>query len=133
MAAKTQIIRLLQKQRAKLESKVAQAERSIAGWKGEMESLDGAISALGGAGRRGRPKGAKGRTRGTWKPGSRGRPPQWYVEQQKAKGKRKPARKAPKARPTTRKRKVSPKVLAALAKAREARARKRAAEKGKAG
>ncbi len=34
MAANTQVIRLLQKQRAKLESKVSQAAQSISAWKG---------------------------------------------------------------------------------------------------
>ena len=129
MAANTQVIRMLQKQRAKLESRVAQAEQSIAAWKGEMDSLDGAISALGGTGRKaGRPRGAKGRKRGTWKPGGRGRPPQWYVDQQKAKGAkaRKPAKKTSKAKPAKRKKKVSAKVLAGLARARAVLAEKRA-------
>ena len=121
MAANAQVIRLLQKQRARLEGMIARAGKSIAGWKGELESLLGAISALGGAGKKAGRRGAKGRTRGTWKPGGRGRPPQWYVDQQKAAGAK--GKKAGKRK----KRKVSPKVLAALAKARAARAKKRAA------
>ncbi|MCK6479127.1 MAG: hypothetical protein L6R43_02935 [Planctomycetes bacterium] len=127
MAANSQVIRMLQKQRGKLEGKVAQAEQSIAGWKGQMDSLDGAIAALGGAGRRAGRTGAKGRKRGTWKPGGRGRPPQWYVDQQR--GKRAKGRKAAKAGPAKRMRRVSAKVLAGLAKAREVLAAKRAARK----
>jgi len=119
MAANTQVIRLLQKQRAKLEGRVAQAEQSIAGWKVEMDSLDGAISALGGSRKGAGRTGAKGRKRGTWKPGSRGRPPQWYVDQMKAKG-MKAARKVRKVRKA-----VSKRVLAGLAKARAALAAKR--------
>jgi hypothetical protein len=129
MAANTQVIRMLQKQRANLESKVAHAEQSIAGWKGEMDSLDGAISALGGKGRTEGRTGAKGRKRGTWRPGHPGRPPKWYIRQQKTKGTKsatKPAKRATKSR---RKRKASPKQLAAMAKAREALAAKRAAAK----
>ena len=122
MAANEQVIKLLQKQRAKLERMIARAGDSIAGWRGELESLVGAITALGGTARRAIRTAAKGRKRGTWKPGSRGRPPKWYVEQQKAKGPR-PA----KATPATKKRKASPKQLAAMARAREALARKRAA------
>ena len=123
MAANTQVIRMLQKERSRLESKVATAEQSIAAWKSELDSLAGAISALGGKGGGAGRKGARGRKRGTWRPGRPGRPPQWYVDQQKAQGKR-PGKKAAKGK---RKRKVSPKVLAALAKAREARAAKRRA------
>jgi len=130
MAANAQVIRLLQKQRAKLEQKVAQAEKSIADWKGQMDSLDGAIAALGGTGRRG----SRGRTRGTWKPGGRGRPPKWYLEQKKAGGKRTPGAKESKPSKPAKKRKkrVSAKVLAGLARAREALAKKRAAAAGKA-
>ena len=75
--------------------------------------------------------GAKARKRGTWKPGRPGRPPQWYVDQQKAKVAKggKSAKKAAKTRPVNRKKKVSAKQLAGLAKAREALARKRAALK----
>jgi len=132
MAANTQVIRLLQRQRAKLESRVVQAEQSITAWKGEMDSLDGAISALGGTGKRSGPTGAKGRKRGTWKPGRRGRPPQWYVDQQKAKGAkgRKPSKKAAKVKPGKRKRRVSAKQLAGLARARAVLAEKRKTAKG---
>jgi hypothetical protein len=132
MAANTQVIRLLQKQRAKLESKVAIAEQTIAGWKSEMDSLDGAISSLGGTGRKtGRSRGAKGRKRGTWKPGHPGRPPKWFLEQQKAKGAKgmKPAKKAAKAKPAKRKKRVSAKQLAGLARARAVLAEKRAGAK----
>jgi hypothetical protein len=125
--ANKQVISMLQKQRAKLERKVTQAEASISDWKSQMDSLDGAISALGGGGRRGRPKGtgAKGRKRGTWRVGHPGRPPQWYIDQQKAKGKKAP--KPAKAKKGKRKRKASAKQLAAMAKAREALAAKRKA------
>ena len=129
MAANKQVIRMLQKQRAKLERMIARAGESISGWKGEMESLVGAITALSGRATKAVRSAAKGRKRGTWKPGGRGRPPQWYVDQQKAKG-QKPAKKAAKAKPARKKRKVSAKVLAALAKARAARAAKRSGESG---
>ena len=124
MAANTQIVRMLHQQRARLESLIAKDEQSIAGWKIQMDSIDGAIAALGGTRRKAVRTGAKGRKRGTWKEGSPGRPPKWFVEQQKAESARKPAKKALRAK---RKRTVSPKQLAALAKAREARAAKRKA------
>jgi hypothetical protein len=130
--ANKQIISMMQKQRSKLESRVTQAEKSIAAWKGEMESLDGAISSLSGTGGRkvGRPKGSGRRKRGTWKEGSPGRPPKWFTEQKKAKSKGEPAKKAAKPKAKKRKRKPSAKMLAGLAKARAALAAKRkAAEK----
>jgi len=128
MAANTQIVRMLHQQRARLESLVAKAEQSISGWKVQMDSLDGAISSLGGSGRRAIRQGAKGRKRGTWKQGSRGRPPQWFIDQQKAKGEQKPVKKSAKTKPAKRKKKVSKKQLAGLAKARAALAAKRAAQ-----
>jgi hypothetical protein len=116
MASK-QIVSMLQKQRSKLESRVAGAEKSLAGLKGQVDCLDIAISALGGTGR----MGGRGRKRG-----QAGLPPTWWLEQQKAELGVKQTSKAATAKT---KKKVSPKVLAGLTRARAALAKQRAAAK----
>jgi len=128
MAGNAQIVRLIEKRRETLVRQVSRAEESIKGWKGEIESLDAVVHSLRGlgAGRAGRtPRTAR---RGTWRLGHPGRPPKWYVEQQKGKGKSKGMRKAGK-----RKRRASAKMLASLAKARAALAAKRKDSKSGAG
>ncbi len=98
-----------------LQAKRAAIVRDQAGLAAELEKVDGALSALRGVGAataRGRKAGRK--KGGTWKPGSRGRPPAWYTAKMKAKG----AKKAPKRKAAKRKRKVSAAQLEGLAKAR---------------
>lgn len=91
MSTGTQVAKLLQKRQAKLERQIERAERSIQSWKDEIRALSGVVAslrALGGAPAprgRGRTK-ARGRKRGTWKPGRPGRPPEWYRKEQAAKG-----------------------------------------------
>ena len=63
--------------------------------------------------------------KGKWRPGSRGRKPQWFLDQEKAVG---GAKKTARAKPAKKKRKASEKQLAALARAREVRAANREAE-----
>jgi hypothetical protein len=110
------------RRRETLKARIASAKESLATMEKELGTLDRILEALSGtdlktaSSRGGRRKGGK------WRRGKPGRPPQWYLDQQKAKGKAKAAKKAPR-----KKRTVSAKVLAGLAKAREALAKKRAA------
>ena len=120
------------KRRDALQERIASTKEELVAMEAELKILDQILAALpSGTVKRGpgRPRGGKKagrRTRGTWKPGGRGRPPRWYVERQK--GREKPAKKAAKAKKAPRrKRTVSPKVLASLARARAARAEKRKA------
>ena len=93
------------KRRRQLEGALSQAKSSVAACEAELAVLDQILAALKGAGkaagavpkRRGRPVGS-GKTakkkRGKWKLGKPGRPPQWYIDQQKAAGGgKKPGRK----------------------------------------
>jgi hypothetical protein len=114
------------RRREALQAKISSTRKALDGLENELDTVERILDALSSrSGRRGpgRPKGVRG---GMWRPGRPGRPPKWYVEQQKSKSGRKTAReKEPK-----RKRKASPKMLAALAKAREALAAKRAGTQG---
>jgi len=128
MSSTTPIVRMIEKRQATLERQVSKAEESIQSWKKEISSLDEVVFSLkgmkGGAAGRNLKRAKPGRKRGTWKAGHPGRPPKWYTEQRKAKGKQKPTKKAGK-----RKKAASAKVLAGLAKARAALAAKRKASK----
>lgn len=123
MATYKQMANLARKRWKHLEQKIGGAVKSIAAWKDEVKQLGGLVSSLegmgGGKSPRGPRKGKRGKKRGTWKPGSRGRKPQWYLDKLKGKGNEltKKVQKAKKA--------VSKKVLAGLANAREALAAKR--------
>jgi hypothetical protein len=120
-----------------LESKISAAKTDLVAMEEELKVLETILEALpkGAASRGpGRPLGAgKKRKGGKWRPGRPGRPPKWYLDQQKGKGKgakaRKPARSAKhaKVKKPGRKRPASEKQLAAMAKARAALAAKRAA------
>lgn len=128
MSSTTPIVRMIEKRQATLERQVSKAEESIQSWKKEISSLDEVVFSLkgmkGGTTGRNLKRAKPGKKRGTWKAGHPGRPPKWYTEQQKAKGKGKPAKRAGK-----RKKAASAKMLAGLAKAREALAAKRKASK----
>ena len=115
----------LEKELREAKSTVSAAEKELASLSqilGALKGVDGAKVTLGGKARTKRRKGGK------LRPGHPGRPPKWYIEQQKGKGKGKAA-KTPKAmkKVARKKRPASPKMLAALAKAREKLAAKRAA------
>jgi len=90
MSTGTQVAKLLQKRQAKLERQIEKAEGSIQSWKDEIRALSSVVAslrALGGApAPRGPRRKARGKKRGSWKPGRPGRPPQWYRDQQAAKG-----------------------------------------------
>ena len=128
MSGTTPIVRMIKKRQATLERQVSKAEESIQSWKKEIRSLDEVVTSLkgmsGGKAGRNLPTAKRGKKRGTWRAGHPGRPPKWFTDQQQAKGKRKPAKKAGK-----RKKVASAKVLAGLAKARAALAAKRKASK----
>ena len=95
------------KRRRQLEGALSQAKASVASCEAELAVLDQILAALKGAGKaagvapkRGRPVGSFKRggkakkKRGKWKLGKPGRPPQWYIDQQKAAGGgKKPGRK----------------------------------------
>jgi hypothetical protein len=125
------IVRQVESQRRSIERQIVEAEKSIRGWSQDIHSLDKMLVALKSMTEGGPPAGAGRPTRrdrrGTWKPGSRGRKPKWYLEQQAAKMAKKPAKKAAKAKPAKRKKKVSAKQLAGLARARAVLAEKRKA------
>ncbi len=89
---------------------------------GEVGKIDHALEALRGLGGPVARGGATRRKGGKWRKGNPGRPPKWFVEKQKGKGAKNPAKRKGK-------RKVSAKRLASLAKARAALAAKRAAAK----
>lgn len=113
------------RRRDSLQSRISSTREDLAAMEKELEVLDGILKAIPSTGLArgtGRPRGRKG---GKWRPGRPGRPPQWYIDQQKGKV-QKPAKQATKAK---KKRKASAKQLAAMAKAREALAKKRAAAK----
>jgi hypothetical protein len=136
MATYTQMAGLARKRRSKLENQISKAVDSIAAWKSEVKQLDTLVSSLqgigGGKSACGPLKRARGGRRGVWKPGSRGRPPQWYLDQQEAKGAKgkRPAKRVAKPKPAKRKKRVSAKQLAGLARARAVLAAKRSAAKG---
>lgn len=125
--------------RGELEGELRAAKKTVASCEAEIAVLDQILAALkgaapAGAAKRGRPKGSGRRAKsgraaakkpGKWRPGRPGRPPKWYVEQQK--GKATGTKAASSRRVATRKKSASPKMLAALAKAREVLAAKRAA------
>ena len=127
------------KRKATLVARISATKETLAGFEKELAMLDSLLAALP-AGRMSRgpgrpPKAAKKRKGGKrmggkrkggkWKLGKPGRPPKWFLEQQKGKAK-KPAKSGGGPKPK-KKRIASPKMLAALAKARAARAAKRAA------
>jgi hypothetical protein len=88
----------------------------------ELRKIDQALEVLAGLGTSSAPK-PKG---GKWRPGGRGRPPKAYTEKQRAE---KVAAKAPR-RKGKRRKPPTEKQLAAMAKAREALAAKRAKAAG---
>jgi hypothetical protein len=109
---------------AGLASAVKTLQTRRAALAGELEKIDHALEALRGLGGPVARGAATRRKGGKWRKGHPGRPPRWFVEKQRTKGARKPAK-----RKSRRKRKASAKQLAAMAKAREALAAKRAAAK----
>ncbi|MCK6482204.1 MAG: hypothetical protein L6R43_19265, partial [Planctomycetes bacterium] len=86
--------------RGELEGELRAAKKTVASCEAEIAVLDQILAALkgaapAGAAKRGRPKGSGRRAKagraaakkpGKWRPGRPGRPPKWYVEQQKAAG-----------------------------------------------
>lgn len=122
--------------REALKAKVASTKEELVAMEKELIVLDGLLKAIpAGAVKRGpgRPRGKRATKKagkragkkGKWRPGSRGRKPQWYLDQQKAVS---GAKKTARAKPAKKKRKASEKQLAALARAREVRAANREAE-----
>ncbi len=94
-----------------LQSELAAAKKTVAGCESELAVLEQILGALKGAapaapgrrrkagrrakpGRRAKAAGRGAAKRGKWRPGRPGRPPKWFVEQQKAAGGGKPGRKA---------------------------------------
>ena len=110
MAGLASAIRVLQQRRASLER--------------EIDKIDGVLEVLRGLGGSVARGAGRRRQGGKWRPGRPGRPPNWYVDQREAKGAKVPAKKR-----SRRKRRASPRQLAAMAKARSALAAKRAAAK----
>src|SRR5690349_13615810 len=80
--------------RRALESDLEKARRTVKECEKELAVLSQILGALKGVkpARGGGPKGKR-RKGGKWKPGKPGRPPKWYVEQQKAGGGKKKGRK----------------------------------------
>jgi hypothetical protein len=93
------------KRRKALAREIAKARQALNALEDEMTIVDQVLSALAGPRRMGRPRRGPrgGRVRGgRWRPGKPGRPPKWWVEQQKGKaakaGKRGGRRRRRKAR-----------------------------------
>lgn len=134
------------KRQEAITSRISLAKSELVAMEKELKVLDEVLKALPSAGlsrgssRQGKANGRgakKAAKKGKWKPGKPGRPPQWYIDQQKGKGANAP--KATRAKPRVAagkpakkpkvKRKATEKQLAAMAKAREALAANRKATK----
>ena len=104
MANYAKMAREAAERRRTLESDLVRARKTVKECEKELEVLGQILGALKGVGKVAAPAGRGGRRRkgGKWRPGKPGRPPKWYVEKQKAAGK-KPAkrrtRRAPKSAP----------------------------------
>jgi hypothetical protein len=84
-----QMRRQARQRKKTLEKQLAAAEKAVRACEGELSVIDQILDALaGGRGGAGRGRMRGGRRGGKWRPGRPGRPPNWYIEQQKAKGKR---------------------------------------------
>jgi len=118
---------------ATLEKELRAAKATVTSAEKELKSLGEILGALKGVDGAAMPRGTskvKGKRRkgGKWRPGHPGRPPKWYSEKMKGKGKTKASKATKPARKAKRKKRTaSPKMLAALEKARAAMAAKRAA------
>ncbi len=108
MADYSKMARDAAKRRKVLVAELDRARSTVTSCENEMKVLDQILDALKGAGgRRGRGAKAGAKKRGKWRPGRPGRPPKWWVEQQKKAGKggaRKPGRRKRRGRKPGRKR-----------------------------
>lgn len=84
--------------RKELQVDLERSRRTAGACEKEIAVLDQIIGALKGVDGRSVGKAAGGKRKGgKWRPGHPGRPPKWYVEQQKEKGGKKKARRGKKA------------------------------------